>query len=405
MPSDRPFLPYGRHYIDDDDIESVTKVLRSDFLTTGPVIEEFEKEFAKVTGAEYAVAVSSGSAALHLAAKGLDLKSEDVVVVPSTTFLATANAAQYVGAKVFFADVDPENGLLTANTLEQALVRAGDRVRAIFPVHVNGQTVDINAIAKIATARGLELVEDACHALGATYVGPNGNQVPVGSNANSRLSIFSFHPVKTVAMGEGGAITTNDCQLAKRLRVLRNVGMTRSTEDFQLNAQAFDASGEPNPWYYEMIELGYNYRASALHCSLGLSQLKKLDLFLKKRFALMEHYKMRLEPFSPVVQPIAPMSDCRPAWHLCAVLIDFDAAGITRARMMQALHSRGIGTQVHYIPVHLQPYYRDLYGEISLPGSEAYYNRVLSLPLFYTMTYEDVDYIVDSLNMVLGGRL
>ena len=404
MPPDRPFLPYGRHYIDDEDIDSVTQVLRSDFLTTGPVIEEFEKEFAEVTGARYAVAVSSGSAALHLVALVMDLKPKDVVVVPSTTFLSTANAVQYVGARVFFADVDPENGLLTANTLEQALMNAGDRVRAVFPVHINGQTVDMNAIAKIARAKGFDLVEDACHAIGATYVGPEGSHVPVGSNANSRLSTFSFHPVKTVAMGEGGAITTNDDQLAERLKILRNVGMTRAPGDFKLISQAFDASGEPNPWYYEMIELGYNFRASALHCSLGLSQLKKLSLFLKKRSALMEHYKMRLEPLGPLVRPIAAMSDCKPAWHLCAVLIDFDLVEITRANLMQGLLSRGVGTQVHYIPVHRQPYYRNLYGEISLPGSDTYYNRILSLPLFHTMTHDDVDYVVNSLVKVLEGQ-
>ena len=404
MPNERPFLPYGRHYIADDDIESVVDVLKSDFLTTGPVVEAFETKLAQVTDSAYAVAVSSGSAALHLAALVLDLKPEDAVIVPSTTFLSTANAARYVGSKVTFADVDPDNGLLTAETLEKALRHAQGRARAVFPVHLNGQTVEMEKLVALPGMENLTIVEDSCHALGGSLAGPQGNQVKVGCNAYSRLSTFSFHPVKTIAMGEGGAITTNEFKLAERLRSLRNIGMTKTPSSFQIASQAFDVHGEPNPWYYEMIELGYNFRASALHCALGLSQLKKLHQFVENRTDLMEHYRTSLQILSPVVKPITENPNCIPSWHLCPVLIDFDALGITRASVMKALNELNIGSQVHYIPVHRQPYYRDVCGELNLPGADEYYNRILSLPLHVNMNKGDVDYVVDSLTTVIGFR-
>ena len=403
MATDRPFLPYGRQLIEDDDVAAVTEVLRSDFLTTGPVVEAFESKLAEITGAAHAISVSSGTAALHLAALAMELQPGDRAIVPSMTFLATANAALYVGAEVLFADVDADTGLLTPETMERALAQSGAPVRAALPVHVNGQTVDMQGISAVPGVDELRIVEDACHALGGQHAGLNGAVVPVGSNAFADMTVFSFHPVKTIAMGEGGAITTNDPDLADRLRLLRNIGMTREPSSFENSELAFDASGEANPWYYEMAALGFNYRASAIHCALGLSQLGKLQRFMDKRTALMARYRERLAPLAPLIHPLPQMPDCNPAWHLCVVLVDFKSAGVNRADCMRALQARGIGTQVHYIPVHRQPFYRKRYGDLDLPGADAYYAKILSLPLFASMNDDDVDYVVDVLASVLGG--
>ncbi|MEK9723233.1 MAG: UDP-4-amino-4,6-dideoxy-N-acetyl-beta-L-altrosamine transaminase [Rhodospirillaceae bacterium] len=396
---DRPFLPYGRQRIEDDDIAAVAEALRSDFLTTGPVVEAFEAKLAEIAGAAYAVSCSSGTAALHMAAIALDLKPGDVAVVPAMTFLATGNAARYVGADVQFADVDPDTGLMTAETLAAALDRAGPAAKAVFPVHINGQTCDM---ARLRAATDLPIVEDACHALGGFHQGPGNDMVPVGSCAFGEMAIFSFHPVKTVAMGEGGAVTTNDSVLAERLARARNIGMTRDPAMFQVAEQAFDAAGDANPWYYEMPELGLNYRASAIHCALGLNQLGKLPRFVAARDALMAQYLDTLAPLAPVVRPVPHVAGCTPSWHICVVLIDFDAAGTDRATVMRALAAQGIGTQVHYLPVNRQPYYRNLYGETPLPGADAYYDRILTLPLQVGITDDDVARVVGALADVLG---
>lgn len=403
--SDRPpFLPYGRHRIEDDDVAAVAQVLKGEFLTTGPTVEAFEDAFAQKTGARFAVACSSGTAALHLAALVLDLKPGDSIVVPAVTFLATANAARYVGADVVFADVDPDTGLLTPETAEAALKRAPGTVRSLFPVHLNGQTPDLAALGALAARRGLAMVEDACHALGATYTSPGGRRVAVGSCADATMAAFSFHPVKTVAMGEGGAITTNDETIARRLRSLRSHGMVREPSAFQLRAQAFGPDGQANPWYYEMPEPGFNYRASDIHCALGLSQLRKLDRFVAARRALAAAYDRALAPLAPIVRPLKRVPWCEAAWHLYVVRIDFKAAGVTRAVLMRALLKEGIGSQVHYLPVHRQPYYRRLYGDLALPGADAYYEQTLSLPLFVGMSEADVARVAETLARILKGR-
>jgi UDP-4-amino-4,6-dideoxy-N-acetyl-beta-L-altrosamine transaminase len=399
-----PFLPYGRHRIEDDDVAAVAEVLKGEFLTTGPTVEAFEDAFALKTGARFAVACSSGTAALHLAALALDLKPGDSIVVPTVTFLATANAARYVGADVVFADVDPDTGLLTPETAEAALKRAPGAVRALFPVHLNGQPPDLAALGVLATTRGLAVVEDACHALGATYTSAGGRRVVVGSCADATMATFSFHPVKTVAMGEGGAITTNDGTIARRLRSLRSHGMVREPAAFQTREQAFAADGAPNPWYYEMPEPGFNYRASDIHCALGLSQLRKLDRFVASRRALAAAYDQALASLAPIVQPLKRVPWCEAAWHLYVVRIDFKAAGVPRAIVMRALHKEGIGSQVHYLPVHRQPYYRRLYGDLALPGADAYYDQTLSLPLFVGMSDADVARVAESLARILRGR-
>lgn len=403
MITDPSFLPYGRHCVEPDDIEAVVRVLKSDYLTTGPIVEEFEAKLAEETGSAFAVSVSSATAALHLSALALGLKPGDVAIVPTMTFLSTANAARYVGADVQFADVDPETGLLTPETLSDAKVQAGSNARAVFPVHINGQTADMRGISEVIGFDGRAIVEDASHALGGTHLAKDGKMTPVGSNAYSDMTIFSFHPVKSIAMGEGGAITTNNSDIADKLRVLRNISVNREPRDFQILSQAFDKNGAANPWYYEMESLGFNYRASALHCGLGLSQLGKLKQFTERRSELIARYHLKLKPLAPMIRPLPQIADCVPAWHLCVVLIDFESAGVSRAQVMRALYDEGIGTQVHYIPVHRQPYYKKLYGNLHLPGADAYYNKVLSLPLFVSMNDEDVDHVVAKLQKILGS--
>lgn len=400
MQANVPFLPYGRHSVDNDDIAAVEQVLRSDFLTTGNVSGLFECAIAETTDSRNAISCSSGTAALHLAALSLKLGPGDAVIVPSITFLATANAARYVGADVIFADVDPNTGLMRPGDLIDALERANGNARAVFPVHLAGQCAEMPEISEISRAHNLSIVEDASHALGSTYCDGSNNFL-VGSCAHSDMVVFSFHPVKTIAMGEGGTITTNDAKLDHSLRLLRNNGMVRDGDDYINSHMAFDECGEPNPWYYEMHNIGFNYRASDIHCALALSQLGKLDQFSQRRRELARYYSHLLERFSPLLRPIRRVPNCIPVWHLFSVLIDFNAAGTDRATLMRQLRERGIGTQVHYIPVHLQPYYRDLYGDLSLPGCNAYYEKCLSLPLFPGMDNNDVERVVNELSTLL----
>ena len=400
-----PFLPYGRQDIDQSDIDAVTAVLRGDWLTQGPAVEAFERALCERTGAAHAVSCANGTAALHLATLALGLGPGDAVVVPAVTFLATANAARYVGAEVAFADVDPDTGLMGPEQAEAAIeraARAGWRVRALAPVHFAGQTADMAGLAALAARHGLAVVEDACHAIGSVDVTPDGRSLPVGSNGFGTLTAFSFHPVKTIAAGEGGAVTTNDPVLAARLRRFRNHGMERDPASFKDREAAFAADGTPNPWYYEMAEPGFNYRLTDIHSALVLSQLARLDAFVERRRHLMDLYAERLAPLAPLLLPAARAPWCRPAWHLCAVRIDFAAAGRTRAQVMAGLRERGIGTQVHYIPVHRQPYWRDRCGDLALPGADAHYARTLSLPLFPAMADADVDRVAAALTETLG---
>lgn len=400
-----PFLPYGRQDIGEDDIGAVAAVLRGDWLTQGPVIDAFERALCERTGAAHAVACSNGTAALHLACLALALAPGDAVVVPGITFLATANAARYVGAEVAFADVDPATGLMGAEQAEAAIdraERAGWRVRALAPVHFAGQTADMAALGALAARRGLAVIEDACHAIGSEHIAPDGRAVPVGAGTGGSLTTFSFHPVKTIAAGEGGAVTTNDPHLAARLRRFRNHGMERDPAGFKDHEAAFDESGSANPWYYEMAEPGFNYRLTDIQSALALSQMGRLDAFVARRRHLMALYAERLALLSPLVLPAARVPWCRPAWHLCAVRIDFAAAGRRRPQVMADLRVQGIGTQVHYIPVHRQPYWRRRYGDLALPGADRHYAQTLSLPLFPAMADGDVDRVVRALAAALG---
>ena len=381
-------LPYGRQTIEDDDIAAVAEALKADFLTTGPTVEAFEVAFAETVGARHAVACSNGTAALHLAMMALDVKPSEVVIAPSITFLATANCARYVGADVVFADVDPDTGLMTPETLAQAIARVGKRrLRAVLPVHLRGDACDLPGLEALARDAGAVLVEDAPHALGTTMTFGNTSEI-VGDVRHSAMATFSFHPVKTIATGEGGMITTNDPAIAARLKVLRSHGMVRP--------EGCD------PWWYEMPEPGFNYRLPDILCALGLSQLKKLPRFAARRRALGAAYAEALAPLAPVVRIADQPAWSDPVLHLMVALIDFEAAGKSRRDVVEALKARGVGTQVHYIPVHRQPYYRRLYGELNLPGAEAWYARCLSLPLYPGMEDGDVAMVAAALKDVLG---
>jgi UDP-4-amino-4,6-dideoxy-N-acetyl-beta-L-altrosamine transaminase len=395
------FLPYGRQLIDEDDIAAVTDALRSEFLTTGPYVGRFEAALSKTVGARHAVVCANGTAALHMAARALDLGPGTKVIVPAITFLATASAPHLNGAEIVFADVDPATGLMGAEHLEAALARAG-HADAVFNVHLNGQCGEIEDIATIARAHGLKIVDDACHALGAAFVAKDGSVSQIGANALADLTVFSFHPVKTIAMGEGGAVTTNDPAMADRLVLARNHGMTREPADFVHADLAFDEKGQPNPWYYEMVEPEFNWRANDIQCALGHSQLGKLGRFVARRRALAATYDLLIRPLAPLLRPLARTRACLPAWHLYVARIDFEAAGISRARLMRALAAEGIGTQVHYVPVHRQPYWAARRGAGSLPGAETYYAQALSLPLFAAMTEDDVARVVAALARLLG---
>lgn len=397
------FLPYGHQVIDEADVAAVARVLTSGWLTGGPTVERFEEAFAAAVGAKYAVVCANGTAALHLTALALDLGPGDTVVVPAITFLASASAYRLVGADVVFADVDPATGLMTPEAMETALRSApATGRRVVIAVHLGGRCSPPQDIARIARRYDAVIVEDACHALGTRYTRRDGASVQIGACGDSEFAVFSFHPVKTIAMGEGGAITTTRADHAARLRRLRSHGMTRNADEFRNRDMAFDGEGRPNPWYYEMAELGLNYRASDIQCALGLSQLEKLSRFAVRRRELAQRYDRLLAPLAPLVRPNAEADGCDPVLHLYSVRMDFAGIGVSRAEVMRRLHAQGIGTQVHYIPVHLQPYYRTGGEHPALPGAEAYYKATLSLPLFPSMRDSDVDRVVDGLRGIIA---
>lgn len=374
-------------------------MLRGDWLTTGPAVAEFEKGLCDLTSAPHAVACSSGTAALHLAYIAAGIKPGDKVVVPAVTFAASANAAKYIGATPIFADVDPENGLMTPETFSAAL-KATEMVAAVVPVHLAGQVCDMPGIAAIARAKGIKIIEDACHAIGG-FSDEGAGPIPVGACEYSDAAAFSFHPVKTIAMGEGGAITTSNAEMAAGMRRLRHHGIRMRNDGF-LHPGLANTGEDPNPWYYEAAETGFNYRASDIHCALGLSQLRRISDLVRRRAELTDLYLEALAPLAPAVRPIGRRGGGATAWHLFVALIDFERAGINRAKLMVALRDRGIGTQVHYIPLHLMPAFAAEAEGVSLPGAMAYYEQCLSLPLFVGMTNNDATGVVAALSELLA---
>ncbi len=392
------FLPYGRHSIDQADIDAVVEVLQNGPLTCGPKVDAFERAFAEKIGAKEAVVCANGTAALHLALMAAGLGEGDVAVVPSITFLATANAVRMTGAEVCFADVDPETGLMTARHLKDAVTRSSIKPKAVLPVHMNGQSENMQEIKALAEAMDMVVVADCCHALGANYM----SEGKPGDGQCEDFGTFSLHPVKSIAMGEGGVVTTNRSDKARLMRQLRGHAMEKSPGNWANPEAGTAEDGEVNPWYYEMPFLAYNYRATDIQCALGLSQLKKLDDFILNRRRVADLYDKHLERLSNRVHAVRRSSDCQSAWHLYPVLIEFSTTKKDRAALMRALMDEGIGTQVHYVPVSAQPYYVERYGRQELPGVNKYYEQVLSLPIFPAMEEADVERVVDTLARALA---
>ena len=376
-------LPYGRQWIDDDDISAVVDVLRSDWLTTGPKVSEFEEAFAEYVGAKYAVAVSSGTAALHASAFACGLREGDEVITTPLTFAASANCVLYQQGTPVFADVRPDTLNLDP---EQVRKKITPRTKAIIPVDYTGQPADMDAINAIAADHGLMVIEDASHAPGAKY-----KERRVGTLAD--MTVFSLHPVKHLTTGEGGVVTTDDSRLAQQLRMFRNHGLSSDAKERQ----------EKGVFFYEMVELGYNYRLTDIQCALGLSQLGKVDRWLDRRREIAAHYSDVLGPM-PELQLPAVRPDCEPAWHLFVVLLNLEELRVGRNEVFQALRAENIGVNVHYVPVPWHPYYQNLgYQRGNWPVAEDAYERMLSLPMFPTIDDKDIDDVFEALKKVVAA--
>ena len=392
MDKRRAVIPYGRQSITEQDITGVVDVLNSDFLTTGPSVESFEKALANRVGAKHAIAVSNGTAALHLLYAALGLGSGDKIIVPSVTFLATASAAELLGAETVFADVDPDSGLVTADTLEQAFKRAPD-ARFVTAVHLNGQSCNMTQLATVCARHDTVLLEDAAHAIGTdSWSEVDETTQPVGACRESTGACFSFHPVKTIAMGEGGAVTCNDDDLAAKIRLLRSHSMSRTPPEGLDSPLIHD--GKADPWVYFMDTPGYNYRVTDIQCALGASQLARLDEFVTERRRLVERYDEAFLSSAGRMKPIARISPEKTAWHLYPILC---LGGADERRVLyHHLLNAGIRPQVHYIPLTQQPYYRNRLTTERFPGADSYYDRVISLPLFVGLTKDEQNYVIDA---------
>ena len=374
-------LPYGHQTVDEDDIQAVVEVLRSDWLTTGPRVREFEDALAHRLGARHAVSFSSGTAALHGAAFAAGLGPGDEAITTPLTFCATANCVLYQGGTPVFADVCVDTLNIDPAAIAEQIT---PRTRAILPVDYAGHPADLDAILALADRHGLMVIEDASHALGATYRGQ-----PVGSLCP--LTVFSFHPVKHVTTGEGGAVTTNDAALAERLRLFRNHGINSDPRRRQLDGQ----------WHYDMVALGYNYRLPDIACALGLAQLRKLDANLAARRAIAQRYAGAFEGIAGLIRP-SERAGVGSAWHLYPVRLDAAALRAARAEVFAALRAENIGVNVHYIPVHHHPYYRERFGDRTgrYPRAEAAYDALITLPMFHGMTPTDADDVIAAVEKV-----
>jgi len=381
-------IPYGKHHIDEEDIQAVADVLRSGVLTQGPVIEAFEQAVAAYVGAKYAVAVSSATAALHLAAIVAGVGPGKTLITSPITFIASANAGLYAGGEVAFADIDPTTVNMSPASLKRTLEK-NPNTKAIVPVHFAGLPCDMPAIKKLADNVGAVVIEDAAHALGASY--PDGRRV--GCCAHSLMTIFSFHPVKAIAAGEGGMISTNDEKVYRKLLRLRSHGINKLGDPLIETTQS-QTDGKLNPWYYEMQELGFHYRITDIQSALALSQFGKLDQFILRRRELVKLYDSAFSTMKNF-RPAQNTGRDRSGHHLYLLRIDFASIAMNRAQLIRELNSKGIGSQVHYIPVPNHPYYRQLgYSLTDCPHAQQYYQETLSIPLFYNLTNEQQDRII-----------
>jgi len=383
-PVRQKLLPYGKQLIESDDIAAVVDVLRSDWLTTGPKIPEFEQAFATLTGSREAVAVSSGTAALHAAMYAIDIKPGDEVIVPAITFAATANSVVFQGGCPIFVDVHPDTLLIDP---EQVVRHISTKTKAIIAVDYAGQPCDYDTLRELADRYHVKLIADACHSLGGSYKGR-----PVGQLAD--LNTFSFHPVKHITTGEGGMISTNDPELARRMRIFRNHGITSDHRQRE----------QQGSWFYEMVDLGYNYRITDIQCALGLSQLRKLAAWVKRRQEIAQRYDAALAGIS-VIRPLGVRTEVSHAYHLYVIRLDLARLQATRGQIFAALRAEGIGVNVHYIPVHLHPFYCERFSTKPgmCPVAEAAYEQVISLPIFPQMTDADLDHVIEAMHKVISA--
>jgi UDP-4-amino-4,6-dideoxy-N-acetyl-beta-L-altrosamine transaminase len=381
-------LPYGKQTITIEDIDAVKNAMSEELLTTGPTAEKFEFALTEYCGAKYAVAVSSGTAALHLASIAL-LQKDDKVLTTPNSFIATANSILYVQARPIFVDIE-ENGNLDLELCEQKIID-DPTIKAIYVVHFSGMPVNQKKLKSLKENYGVLILEDCAHSIGAVF-----EDFKAGSCTNSDCSIFSFHPVKNMTTGEGGVITTNSKKIYERLVRLRNHGMTRDETLFDNNDMAFSESGSLNPWYYEMVELGYNYRITDIQCALGLTQLDKLDKFIAKRQKIAKRYQKAFTK-NVLISPLYEF-DKGSSYHLYIIRVDFSQISLNKADFFNKLISNDIGIMVHYIPINKQPYYRSLgYGSESIPVMDRYYEECISIPIFPELKIEDQDYIISTI--------
>lgn len=377
-------IPYGRQSIDRSDVKAVLTVLKSDYLTTGPKINEFEKKFAQYVGSKYAVAVCNGTAALHLACLAADLKSNNELITSPLTFAASANCALYCGAKPVFVDIN-EQGLIDENKIQRKIT---ENTKIIMPVHYAGFPCNLTKIKEIADKHKLIIIEDACHALGSKY-----KSSMIGDCKYSAMTVFSFHPVKHITTGEGGMITTNNKKLYERLLVLRNHGIVRNWKKFDPPFGGRNSKFIGN-WYYEMQELGFNYRLTDIQCALGISQLKKIGKFIKRRREIAKIYNQTFKNNSRI-EIIKENKDQFCSYHLYPIRVKNEKI---RFKLFKFLQSKGIMCQVHYIPVYSHPYYQRLgYKKSLCPKVEKYYQKVISIPIYPLMKNSEIKYVINNI--------
>lgn len=389
-------IPYGKQSISADDIAAVVDALQSDLITCGPRAAGFEEKFAEYVGAKHAIAVCNATAALHLALLVAHVGKGDRVITSPNTFLSSSNCAAFVGATPDFCDIDPATYNMDSDALQQMW---SDDVKAVIPVAFSGQSADMKSIAEFARSHGAIVIEDACHGTGGGFI-QDGKSWKQGGHPWADITVFSFHPVKTLTTGEGGMLVTNDDDFANRARFLRNHGMSRDPSSFEGLGSNTPVFKEQGSWYYEMHELGYNFRITDIQCALGSSQLKKLPEFMQRRRDIVARYNEAFASLSWLQTPALRQEQDRDAisWHLYTVQIDFTSLHKSRSAVMQELREQGVGSQVLYIPVYLQPWYRKTYGYQpgKCPNAEAYYAKALSLPLYPSMTDAEIEQVISS---------